>query len=473
VRPGGSRWAAPAAVLLGLALLLALPLFAAAVVRHAIEADGAAERAAFAAGGSPWSWRFREPDDVVAGRSFGGGRLEAGDDGLHLRADGKGALEVGLPFARPVDLTRLDTLRLRATASAAGTYALLLRESLTGPLLRADMGALSPNDLGRPVPLRRLAWTGADGRATDAPARAAMLRLQAMLPAGATLVLDRAWLGPSSGRIDGAAVALPRGASAEGLLDWRDRQWAADPLRTFGEAIEGRAMPAWVAWLPPCLYFVVLCGHAMVVFRRRATPRGTGRGEDLLSALLVLAGPLWLIAGLGLPHRPESTGMAMFLLGVAHAMALAMRGALPSWQGLGSWRGAGWPLAAIVVALALVLLLGHTPAWPPAGRIALYLGWALFQQWLILAVVGALLARALPRPWAVVLTALAFALLHTPNGLLMQLCFVAELGWAWWYFRHRALLPVAVAHATSAVLLQAGLAGGVLRSLEVSARFLN
>jgi membrane protease YdiL (CAAX protease family) len=111
--------------------------------------------------------------------------------------------------------------------------------------------------------------------------------------------------------------------------------------------------------------------------------------------------------------------------------------------------------------------------WPTAGRALLYIGWAFVQQWVILAVVAALLARALPRPAAVLLAALAFALLHTPNGLLMQLCFVAELGWAWWYLHHRALLPVALAHAFSALLLQACLAGGILRSLEVSARFLS
>jgi membrane protease YdiL (CAAX protease family) len=72
----------------------------------------------------------------------------------------------------------------------------------------------------------------------------------------------------------------------------------------------------------------------------------------------------------------------------------------------------------------------------------------------------------------VLLTALAFALLHTPNGVLMQLCFVAELAWAWWFLHRRAIFPVALAHAGSALLLQACLAGGILRSLEVSARFL-
>ena len=167
-----------------------------------------------------------------------------------------------------------------------------------------------------------------------------------------------------------------------------------------------------------------------------------------------------------------AAGVTMFVAGAAYAFFLDATGMLPRWLWLGTWRAAGWPLLAVPAALCVVVFFGHAPAWPPLGRVAVYVGWALFQQWLMLAVVGALLARALPRPLAVLLTALAFALLHTPNGLLMQLCFVAEFGWAWWYFHRRALLPVALAHALSAVLLQAGLAGGLLRSLEVSARFL-
>ncbi|HMH67437.1 MAG TPA: hypothetical protein VK519_05910, partial [Pinirhizobacter sp.] len=57
-------------------------------------------------------------------------------------------------------------------------------------------------------------------------------------------------------------------------------------------------------------------------------------------------------------------------------------------------------------------------------------------------------------------------------GALMQMCFIGELWWAWCYYRGRSLVPIAVAHAACALVLEAGLAGGsYLRSLEVSARF--
>lgn len=482
MRPGAIRWLA--AGFLALALLGALPYLAAAVVRAAIASESAAERARFAAGDSPWSWRFRRPGDVVAGRAFGGGTLEAGQSGLTFKADRPGTVELGLPLSRPVDLTRLDTLHWQARASATGNYGVAVRESLDAPLLQASMGTLPPEGLSQPIALRRLAWTDAAGRPTPPPARAAMLRLQVDLPPEATLLLDRAALLPGTGSIAPRVVELPARLSAEGLLAWRDLQHERDPLLTFGHAPAPVPRPTWTAWLPPTAYLVLLAIWACRPFLagRRATvaepqsaeldPVRRASTTDVIDAALVLLGPLWFIAGLGLSMRPAPAGVAMFAAGIVYAAYLAIRRQPPRWHWLGGWRQAGWPLLAVPAALALVATFGHAPVWPSIGRIAIYLGWALFQQWLVLAIAGALLAKALSRPWAVLLTALAFALLHTPNGLLMQLCFVAELGWAWWYFHRRALLPVAIAHAASAVVLQAGLAGGLLRSLEVSARYL-
>jgi len=96
----------------------------------------------------------------------------------------------------------------------------------------------------------------------------------------------------------------------------------------------------------------------------------------------------------------------------------------------------------------------------------------MLQQWLILGFALPRLETLMPRgPWAALGAATLFALLHTPNGMLMQLCFVAELFWAGCFLRSRSLLPVALAHAGSALIVGAGLIGPVLRSLEVSGRF--
>ena len=464
-------------------MLLSLPRWAALVVRDGIAAGSASERAAYAAGGSPWSWRFRSSDEVVAGRVFGHGTLEPGDDGLVVRSTDGSPLQIGLPFSRPADIGRLDTLVMDIRASAAGTYGVSVRQNLDGPLVQASLGTLAPDRLAAPVRLRELAWTDALGHATTRPVRAAMLRLDVTLPAGATLLLDHAELRPPSGAIDPPMDALPAGLSAEGLLAWRDNLRAADPLVTFGDVPPSVALPPWRAWLPSTGYLLllVMAAYATLRNRRRATVTpiqtrglfGLGpRLTDVLDAALVVAGPVVFIASLDFGARVAPERVALFAGGVGYAIFLTLSRRLPPWRWLARGKASAWPFAAVAVALVLALGVGHKPTWPSLRHIAAYVAWATFQQWLLLAVVCGLLARAFPRPWAVLLSAFAFALLHMPNGLLMQLCFVAEVGWAWWYVHHRALLPVAVAHAVSAVVLQAGLAGGLLRSLEVSARFL-
>lgn len=474
MRPGASRRLALATAALAVALFFTLPWLAASVVRGALEQQAAADRAAFAGGGSPWSWRFETPDDLVAGRVFGAGRPIGGARALHIEATSADGFEVGLPLARPTDTARLSRLTLDATASAEGRYGLAVRERLDGPLLRADVGRLAAVDLSRPIALDMLHWQDPAGHPVSAPGRAAMLRLNVILPVGERLTLARAALLPGPDTSDPAITALPdapyreplpTGLSAERQLAWRDALWSTDPLATFGNAPPPSVEPSWYPWLVPGLYLAWLL---VATWTRSATT-----GPAPMDAALVLAGPLWFIASLGLSAHPHPAGIVTFVIGVAHALVLAWRKKLPAWHWFDLGRSAGWPLLAIPVAIGIAVAFGHPPVWPPAGRAAMYVAWALFQQWLLLAVVGALLDRTAPRPVAVLLTALAFALLHTPNGLLMQLCFVAELGWAWWYLKHRALLPVALAHATSAVLLQAYVAGGVLRSLEVSARFLS
>lgn len=464
--PARARWHAVAAAVVAVALFALLPQLAARVVRDAIERESAAERARFEAGASPWSWRFRQPDDVVAGQAFGGATLEGGTTGLTLHATDGSAAEVGLPLVRTADIRRIDELHLRSRPSRPVSASLSVREAFDEPMRHADIGMLIPGVPDRTLRLPSLAWRDDAGKPVPAPGRAAMLRLGVVLPAGASVTLESAALLPSSGVVEPHAGSLPRGLGAEALLAWRDNQRTADPLVTFDRAIY-RSPPPWAQWLPLAVYAALVAGAGWLL-RRRA-----GRLVDLANAGLVAAGPLWFIAGLGFGRRPSLAGTLIFALGVAYAVFLTWRRAVPPWHAWVSWRGVGWPWLAIVVAGGLVAFVGHRLAWPPLSRALVYVGWATVQQWLVLAVLAGLLDRALPRPWAVLLAALAFALLHTPNGLLMQLCFVAELGWAWWFLRHRAILPIAVAHAASALLLQAGLAGGVLRSLEVSARFLN
>jgi len=471
-----------ATIVIAVALLFfALPRFAASVVHTAIERDGAADRAALAQGASPWIWRFRGAGDVVAGRAFGAGKLSSSPRGLVAQARAATGFEIGLPLRRDADLARTAAFHLDAEASAPGRYGLTVRQTLDSPGLRADLGTLGPGPLSTgDVRLDRLAWTDEHGVAVPAPRRGAMLRLRVQLPVGETLTLRGAYLSLTDARSPAglATVAVPTGLTSEVLLAWRDTTRARDPLAILGDgtadagtnvasgaryaAATDDAGPGWHAWLAPSLYLLLLIAR----HRLRRTDVGP------LDAALAILGPVAFIAGLGLSFHPAPGEVALFVIGVAYAGLLAAQRRLPPWGWLAGWRVAWVPALALPAALVVAALAGHAPAWPPLGRVLVYLAWATFQQWLILGVVAALLDRAWPRPLAILGAATVFALLHTPNGLLMQLCFVGELGWAWWYLRHRALLPVAVAHALSAVVLQSCVSGDALRSLEVSARYL-
>jgi membrane protease YdiL (CAAX protease family) len=446
-----------AAVALAALAWIALPGLASRVVASRLAAEGAADRAAYARGASPWAWHLARADDVVASRVFGDGSLRAGPDGLMIVAHGDRPLQVGLPIAREVDLTGLDCLQLDMSGPATARYALLVRQALAGPLLRAPFAP------GSPVRLTALPWVDETGRPHAAPTRAAMIRLELDLHPGDAVRLSGASLVPSHALAETSGLRIPGSLSAEALLRWRDRQHAIRPLATFGDTPPSATFPD-LGWPVAAGYGVLLLAGASR-FRRAATARAR-------DAALVVFGPLWLIAGMRLSPHPSAVDVAVFGAGVAYAAFLAWRRVVPAWRWWGDWRMAGWPLLAIPVAVGLVAVAGHTPVWPSPGRMGLYLAWALFQQWLLLVVAGGILAQTLPRPLAVLLTALVFALLHLPNGLLMQLCFVAELGWAWWFVQRRTLLPVALAHSAAALVLQAGLAGGILRSLEVSARYL-
>src|SRR5689334_1986996 len=117
---------------LAIATLFVLPLLAARIVRGALEAGGAADRTAYADGASPWSWRFRGADDIVAGKVFGDGTLKVEKVGLIVLPTRSGRGEIGFPLTRQADLRRLNLLRLDA-ASQGGDFGLVVRPTLADP----------------------------------------------------------------------------------------------------------------------------------------------------------------------------------------------------------------------------------------------------------------------------------------------------------------------------------------------------
>ncbi len=180
--------------------------------------------------------------------------------------------------------------------------------------------------------------------------------------------------------------------------------------------------------------------------------------------------PMWLIAGGDINW--QATQQALIALTLIYAFSLAwpepprLNGSVPAWF----WSGSVVILA-LLIGIALRGSGSHAPV-PGVGHVARYLAWALLQQYLISAVCTDRWRIVTgSNPLAVYLGALGFSLLHTPNAALMAATFVGGLCWCAIYLRYRALLPLAVSHAASAILLSTLLPADIVRSAEVSVRF--
>ncbi|MFC4762062.1 CPBP family glutamic-type intramembrane protease [Dyella koreensis] len=451
-----------------------------------------------------WYWSLRRPRNLVAGHPFGAATA-AHDGGQLLVTSHDGSpFDLGLPVMQPIDLAHWPLLRLRMESSTDGTLDLVVQADAQSPTcIAASATALHQGVAERTVDLRSLVWRSADGRAC-APLGVLrhMLRLRPRLPAGASLHLREVALltdQPASAVDTDAAIVLPSDkwlagqridqlrqsgyqspaplfqlsavAPAETWLALRDQlhgYWPAALLIPSGARLVASAhepMPAWLGWLACGAYVLLLTGCSIWPPPAKARP--------WLEIAITMVGPLWLMAGLQWGLHLSIPGLVAFGAALLYAAWIEWHQRPHAWHWLSrDWRDWVMPLALLPVALGLIAWLGHCLN-PPDGRHALiYLGWAALQQWLMLAVVMRRLeSLRWPRPAIWLATAALFALLHTPNGVLMQLCFLAELWWAWCFMRSRALLPIALAHAGCALLVESGLAGGLLRSLEVSARF--
>ncbi|MBU6248821.1 MAG: CPBP family intramembrane metalloprotease [Xanthomonadaceae bacterium] len=490
---GGIRLARAAGLLACTAVaLLAFRWLAAELVAvHLAHAAGRVEQA-LQQGQPRWQWLPRKRRDLVAGRVFGNGRVRPAPGGLTITSTGPDPFELGFPVAQRLDLVHWPLLILRSEGRATARVGVVWADGRG----RACLTPARPWPTGTPlrIDLRQLDAVDPRGQPCLLPLAATMLRLRVQAAAGTVWTLQQVALaspdradGPPStaasldtpasvpaqlAALDGSVpspwVWLPANASAEQLLAWRDdavrRQAGALAVRVDVPPSPPReGAPGGSGWLACVIYLAALIQLA----RRRRSP-----GLTLLAAF---AGPLWLIAGLQWGERVDwpavcAFGGALLFAGWNHRWA----GTADGWAWIGRWNAAAWwaPWLLLPAAIAVGLAWGHPFEAIKPGRALVYVGWAMLQQWLLLGFALPRLERVMPaRRWAVLGVAILFALMHTPNGALMQLCLLAELFWAACFVRSRSLLPVALAHAASALVVGATLIGPVLRSLEVSARF--
>lgn len=476
-----------------------------------------------ASGGTPWDWDFHR-DNIVAGRVFGDAQADFADDCLLVQSH-RNPFEIGLRLPQLLPLREFPRLRLFAFAIAPAQAQLVVRERLDGGAWTSSpfplAGASAPTD----IDVGSVVWRAPDGTVQPAPAVAAMLRLRFSLPQDAVLQFNGATLrrpadfkrldlsrkpalaqpdapvqanvipvyrvpdgGFSAAQIAAISMSspqilampqLPRVERQRLLLDAiLDALPAAivvpqDALGASFAQARREAADSMPAKVPAGLRWVALVLYAGVLLFARLFPPRHPRWRALLEIALVLVGPLWLVAG---GHFSGQIDAAQkFLIACVAAFAISL-GFPRDWRWLGSTRA--WLLALAVVALAAAIgMAAHECTGGAIRRIATphvlrYAGWALIQQYLVCVVCTSrwkLAARS--DAVAIWFGALGFALLHTPNASLMLATFAGGLCWCTLYLRERALLPLALSHAASAMVLIALLPPSWLYSAEVSARF--
>lgn len=485
-------------------LFWAMAALSAWITRGQLLRDARHQWATLREGQPLWQWPLRYPSDLVAGRVFGQADVARDGSGLRFTSRDGSPFELGLPLTGPVDLRHWPLLRLQLQSSTDGLLGLSYQaDESSDACVATDARRISPGVTELLIDLRALNWHSAQGAGCQPPDVVTyMLRLRPQLPAHATLHLAQATLVASQppsppDAIDADAadirlpathsvadtlatvaappgtplVRLPADASAESMLSLRDRvrqHWPAALIVPWGQplsAIRTDAMPAWLDGAVCGIYLACLLWLAWRQTREVSHP--------WIEVAAIAAGPLWLIAGLRWGPHVSVPGVIAFIAALVYAGQGEWRRRPVAWSWWGrSWADWLWPLVPLPVAAALTLADGHRLVRLDTGHILAYLAWALLQQWAMLAVVmGRLQHTRLPQPVIVLITAGLFGLLHTPNGSLMQLCLAAELWWAWRFLRSPRLVPIALAHAASALLVESGLTGHLLRSLEVSARF--
>lgn len=462
--------------------------------------DTAAQALALSAqGGTPWRWRFTDAQDIVAGRVFEAADFGFADGALTARSDGR-AFEIGLPLPVKADLRHFPQMEIAASLETPGRLWIVAAQEVGQPATYSQPIELDPSRSVAHVVLTAL------------PATAAMLRLRVELPKGASLQLRRvvlqraanaivpdldappriaATVGDGTTNAELAAIAaesdvrtlpvllLAPGKNPNGPRNALERVRARIPAAilipadqvaaTFAQA---RAQATARSGSVSHLGWIALAAWLLAALASlKFPPRDVAR-RAALEAVLASIAPIAYIASNGFTGR----------LDAAHGFFIAAFCAYALWLGFPrDWRFNGsrqaWLFAGAVVALAVCIGLfahgvHHSLRPMSTGHIARYLAWALFQQFLICAVVTARWQKTgMPRLVAVWLGAMTFALMHTPNPGLMLATLVGGACWCALYLRERALMPLAFSHAASALALIALLPPSWLTSAEVSARF--
>jgi membrane protease YdiL (CAAX protease family) len=428
----------------------------------------AAETQALAQGTSPIAFDFADTGQLIGRRAEGALELQSVDDGIELLVGAQQGVNIGLNFrGRELDLQRFPDLRLVLELSAAGRFTPILEDRGGKRWTALDSVELVKGLNPLRIDLAQLRWTlGVVGDppvdAADAPGRISTLRLYIGAAADTRVLLREA-------RFYALDEPLVRFTLSD-VLQTPER-WLHDVdgvRRAAPETIvqppgfpESRSIRAstW-RWVTAALAALVCAAAVWAVQRRGAVATravlcwsllafpvlALWIGDDPSWALLAFAGIAALIGLQRLPPPP-----------VARSVLRA------------------WLAAVLLTALALLglsLLPGAQVSVGLPDRPWVYLLWALLQQAVLQRVLYARLRKSLSPRSAAWVAALGFALWHTPNLGLMLLTLLGGRLWCELYERHGRLAPLVFSHTVIGLLALQWLAPAVVRSAEVSARFL-
>lgn len=503
-------------VVCALSVLPALDMLARHQLRQQLVGSAGDALGALTHSDTPHQWTARDPANIIAGQAFGTTDAQFVDDGFQLRSQGR-EIQVGVVLGGAIDLGRFSLINIRLQAEVPGSVGLNIAESLDAP---ACLSAAIPWVRGESeltIDIRNVVWH-CEGNQAAPPRRAALMRLRFNLPAKARLTLhsvrastrttldadslvdlalpllpdprtpvefQRALsrIAENSDQMTWPILQLPIDARVEQSLQARDqiRDTVADavivPIGDYHSVVERAA--AWQAQssrVPASrLTWFFLAGYIALLVALRLKPPLDQRLRAVLELLAATLIPLAVVVGghIGDNISPPVLGACVATIVFALSLLIGDAPAEPSARTLKR----GWWVALVTVALAvaLILELSHNQLpqhLPGVAQMARYLAWAAVQQFLICVIVAERIERITASSRIALLgAALIFALLHTPNGMLMQLSFLAGLIWIWNWQRHRALLANIVAHAACGLLLADSLPVQWLHSAEVSARF--
>ena len=448
---------------------------------HHLDQDSSERLARYATG---WRWDFDSARDLV-GRT--GTELDVTiADGRLSGSVGATPGFVSLAFRGDLlDARRYNRLQLAVTVDRPTTLLLFHRERLDGAVLGTRPIELDRGSQRLEVDLAALPWTaqryGPDGPIGDPTATAwggaggvvASIRVHPATTPGARFEVESLWILPAPPCVDDQGSDTSSACGPDGAV--RITPGSATPERVladFDAAVTSRPSARWDSagrWpLPPPEAPLLLAVLILATLWRQPAWRRTS--AFLAALVLALTGLLLL------PPELDARSVLTVILasGLAAASIVAIvRSTRKRGVASPSTRFSAWLFAALLplVTLGIVLLAGLQLPWSAGGeKLARYLPWALLQQ----ALLQLIFVRALgghDRAAAIATASALFGWLHWPNFALMVLSSVLALLTALHFRRHRAILPVAIAHALAGTIILSAAPPTLLRSGLVGLRY--